>query len=180
MPTKPTEPVKPKVQQRTQTANTLPVVTTNIVIDEPLTTTPNVPMANTTDGEEGPVNNSQNVAGSDVVTIVNTNSTPVCLLVAEIMPEYEEGVEAMMHFLRRNMRYPASARRMLVEGTVYVGFVVSGDGSVTDVKVIRGIHPDCDKEAMRVISKMPKWKGGKQGGIPVPVRMVLPIKFKLA
>jgi protein TonB len=69
---------------------------------------------------------------------------------------------------------------MGIEGIVYVSFLILGDGTVTDVKVLRGIHTDCDKEAVRVISKLPGWSGGKQGGIPVSVRMVLPVKFKLA
>lgn len=99
---------------------------------------------------------------------------------AEIMPSYQDGLDAMMRFIKRKMRYPASPRRLGIEGTVFVSFVVNGDGSVSDVMVVRGIHRDCDEEAMRVISMLPGWIGGKQGGEPVPVRMVLPIKFSLA
>jgi len=99
--------------------------------------------------------------------------------VVEQQPEFEGGYEAMMNFIRKNMRYPASARRMGVDGTVYVSFVVSKDGSISEVKTIRGISADCDKEAMRVVSMMPPWKPGKQNGKPVFVRFVLPIKFKL-
>ena len=65
------------------------------------------------------------------------------------------------------------------DGTVYVRFVVSKDGSISEVKTIRGISADCDKEAMRVVSMMPPWRPGKQNGKPVFVRFVLPIKFKL-
>lgn len=99
--------------------------------------------------------------------------------VVEQQPEFEGGYEAMMNFIRKNMRYPASARRMGVDGTVYVSFVVSKDGSISEVKTIRGISADCDAEAMRVVSMMPPWKPGKQNGKPVFVRFVLPIKFKL-
>lgn len=99
--------------------------------------------------------------------------------VVEQQPEFEGGYEAMMNFIRKNMRYPASARRMGVDGTVYVSFVVSKDGSISEVKTIRGISADCDKEAMRVVQMMPPWKPGKQNGKPVFVRFVLPIKFKL-
>lgn len=99
--------------------------------------------------------------------------------VVEQQPEFQGGYEAMMNFIRKNMRYPASARRMGVDGTVYVSFVVSKDGSISEVKTIRGISADCDKEAMRVVSMMPDWKPGKQNGKPVFVRFVLPIKFKL-
>jgi protein TonB len=99
--------------------------------------------------------------------------------VVEQNPEFVGGYEAMMNFIRKNMRYPASARRMGVDGTVYVSFVVDKTGSISEVKTIRGISADCDKEAMRVVSMMPAWKPGKQNGKPVFVRFVLPIKFKL-
>ena len=99
--------------------------------------------------------------------------------VVEQQPEFQGGYEAMMNFIKKNMRYPASARRMGVDGTVYVSFVVSKDGSISEVKSIRGFQQDCDKEAMRVVSMMPPWRPGKQNGKPVFVRFVLPIKFKL-
>ncbi len=99
--------------------------------------------------------------------------------VVEQQPEFQGGYEAMMNFIKKNMRYPASARRMGVDGTVYVSFVVSKDGSISEVKTIRGISADCDKEATRVVSLMPSWRPGKQNGKPVFVRFVLPIKFKL-
>lgn len=99
--------------------------------------------------------------------------------VVEQQPEFEGGYAAMMNFIKKNMRYPASARRMGVDGTVYVSFVVSKDGSISEVKTIRGISADCDKEAMRVVSMMPPWRPGKQNGKPVFVRFVLPIKFQL-
>jgi protein TonB len=99
--------------------------------------------------------------------------------VVEQQPEFEGGYEQMMNFIRKNMRYPASARRMGVDGTVYVQFVVGKDGTINEVKTIRGISADCDKEAERVVNMMPKWKPGRQNGKPVFVRFVLPIRFKL-
>jgi protein TonB len=97
----------------------------------------------------------------------------------ETPPVYDGGYEAMLNFMQRKMRYPNLPRKMGIEGTVFVSFLVNGDGSIGDVKVLRGIHPDCDKEAVRVISMLQGWTGGKQGGVPVKVRMALPIKFKL-
>lgn len=97
----------------------------------------------------------------------------------EIPPEFPGGMAAMMKFLSRNMRYPAAARRMGTEGTVFVGFVVAPDGQIVEVQTIKGIAGDCDREAMRVIQSMPPWKPGKQNGKPVRVRFVLPIKFVL-
>ena len=98
---------------------------------------------------------------------------------AEVMPHYEGGVEAMMNFIQKKIRYPRVPRQLGIDGTVYVSFVVAGDGSVTDVRIIKGVHPDYDEEAMRVISMLPLWKGGSHNGRPVSVKMVLPIKFSL-
>jgi periplasmic protein TonB len=98
---------------------------------------------------------------------------------AEVMPQYEGGLEAMMKFIQKKIRYPRVPQKMGIEGTVYVRFIVNGDGSVSDVQVIKGVHPDYDKEASRVISMLPSWKGGSHNGRPVSVRMVLPIKFNL-
>jgi periplasmic protein TonB len=100
--------------------------------------------------------------------------------VVEQMPEFEGGQEAMMKFIYKNVKYPSAARRMGIEGTVFVGFVVDSEGKINDVKTVKGISAECDKEAERVIKLMPPWKAGKQNGKAVKVRFVLPIKFKLA
>jgi periplasmic protein TonB len=113
-----------------------------------------------------------------VAAVVEEDENKI-FMVVEQQPEFEGGYEAMMNFIRKNMRYPASARRMGIDGTVYVSFVVGKDGAINDVKVLRGISADCDKEAVRVVQAMPPWKPGKQNGKPVFVRFNLPIKFKL-
>jgi protein TonB len=99
--------------------------------------------------------------------------------VVEIMPEYEGGEAALMKFILKKMHYPSKAQRRGDQGTVYVSFVVGVDGKVTDVKVLKGIGKECDEEAVRVISMLDKWKPGIQNKMAVPVRKVLPIKFKL-
>lgn len=104
---------------------------------------------------------------------------PVVRDFAEVMPQYEGGMEAMMKFIQKKIRYPRAPKVLGIEGTVYVRFIVAGDGSVTNVEVIRGVHPDYDREAARVISMLSDWKGGSHNGQPVQVRMVLPIKFSL-
>ncbi|MEO5600703.1 MAG: energy transducer TonB [Cyclobacteriaceae bacterium] len=104
---------------------------------------------------------------------------PDFLDVAEVMPAYEGGVEGIMKFIQKKIRFPRAPKSQGIEGTVYVRFIVNGDGSVSDVEVIKGVHPDYDKEAIRVISQLPSWKGGSHNGMPVSVRMVLPIKFNL-
>lgn len=100
-------------------------------------------------------------------------------LVVEQAPEFPGGMASMMKFLRDNTKYPAQARRMGTEGSVYVSFVIDSDGRIADVQTIKGISADLDKEAMRVISSMPPWKPGKQNGKAVRVRFVLPVKFQL-
>ncbi len=99
--------------------------------------------------------------------------------IVEIMPEYEGGEAAMMKFIQKKLRYPSKARIRGDQGTVFVSFVISADGSVTNVEIMKGISKECDEEAVRVISMMDKWKPGIQNKIPVPVRKVLPIRFKL-
>jgi len=78
-----------------------------------------------------------------------------------------------------NIKYPEVARTSGITGTVYVQFVVEKDGSISDVKVVRGIGGGCDEEAVRVVKSMPRWKPGKQRGQPVRVYFTLPIEFKL-
>jgi protein TonB len=99
--------------------------------------------------------------------------------IVEDQPQFPGGMPAFYKFVGDNMRYPAQARRMGIEGRVFVQFVVDRDGSVTEVKAVKGIGAGCDEEAERVIKTSPKFKPGKQRGRAVKVRMVLPIIFKL-
>jgi len=99
--------------------------------------------------------------------------------VVEEQPNYPGGDEARIKFLQANMKYPEEAKELGVQGKVFVTFVVEVDGSITDVKVLRGIGSGCDDEAIRVVKSMPKWVPGKQRGVPVRVQFNLPINFKL-
>lgn len=101
-------------------------------------------------------------------------------MVVENAPAFPGGDIARQKFLQDNIRYPQMARESGIQGTVYVSFVVERDGSVTDVKILRGIGGGCDEEALRVIMNMPKWEPGKQRGKPVRVQFNMPIKFSLA
>lgn len=100
--------------------------------------------------------------------------------IVEQMPQPENGMEALYKWISKTIKYPNAARRMGVEGTVFVGFVVNADGQISDVKTVKGISAECDKEAERVIKMMPPWTPGKQNGKAVKVKYVLPVKFKLA
>jgi protein TonB len=108
------------------------------------------------------------------------NDEDIIFTVVEQQAEFPGGFEAMGKFLGRNMKYPAQARRMGVEGSVYVSFVIDRDGNISDPQIIKGISAECDKEAIRVVKLMPPWKPGKQNGKAVRCRFVLPIKFRLA
>jgi len=100
-------------------------------------------------------------------------------VVVEQMPEFPGGDQNMRKFLRDNIRYPMMARESGITGTVYVTFVVSATGQISDVKLLRGIGGGCDEEAVRVVRTMPAWIAGRQTGKPVPVQFNLPIKFSL-
>lgn len=98
----------------------------------------------------------------------------------EDQPAYPGGDEARLNYLRENITYPEIAKESGVQGTVYVTFVVEKDGSISHVKVLRGIGGGCDEEAVRVIKNMPNWKPGKQRGRPVRAQFNMPIRFILA
>ncbi len=99
--------------------------------------------------------------------------------IVEEQPTPDGGMGAFYQFVRKNLKYPSQARRMGIEGKVFVQFVVDKDGTITEVAAIKGIGAGCDEEAIRVLKNHPKWKPGKQRGRPVKVRMVIPITFKL-
>ncbi len=99
--------------------------------------------------------------------------------IVEDQPQPKGGMAAFYEYIGKKLKYPAQARRMGIEGKVFVEFVVDKDGTITDVKAIKGIGAGCDEEAIRVIQSSPKWNAGKQRGRPVKVRMILPITFKL-
>jgi len=99
--------------------------------------------------------------------------------IVEEMPSYPGGDQKLMEFVAKNIKYPQIARETGIQGRVFVGFVVEPDGSVSNVKVLRGIGGGCDEEAMRVVKSMPKWKPGKQRGKAVRVSYMLPVNFKL-
>jgi protein TonB len=125
---------------------------------------------------EGP---TEVVFDEPVEEVVADEGDDELFTVVDQQPEFEGGYEAMMAFIKQNMKYPPNARRMQIEGTVHVSFIVSKTGAISEVKVLRGIMTECDKEAIRVVQMMPPWKPGKQNGRNVNVRFILPLKFRL-
>jgi TonB family protein len=94
-------------------------------------------------------------------------------------PSFPGGPDAYVSFLQHNLKYPENAAKQRIEGKVFLSFVVEKDGVLTDITLLRGVSPDLDAEALRVIAISPKWKPGIQNGIPVRVKYNLAIVFKL-
>lgn len=99
--------------------------------------------------------------------------------VVEEMPSFPGGDAECMRFLSKNIKYPTIAQENGIQGRVILQFVVNKDGSIVDVNVARSVDPYLDKEAVRVVQMMPKWKPGKQRGKPVRVKYTLPVMFRL-
>lgn len=122
---------------------------------------------------------------------VNMNVVPVQVIeeeqpveqeifeVVENMPEFPGGNAALMQYLAKNITYPTIAQENGTQGRVIIQFVVNQDGSIVDAKVARSVDPYLDKEALRVINAMPKWKPGMQRGKPVRVKFTVPVMFRL-
>ena len=100
-------------------------------------------------------------------------------MVVENMPEFPGGDLGLMKYIQKNVKYPAIAKEYNITGKVYVSFIVDKSGSVTNVKIVRGVDKNLDAEAMRVVKSLPKYKPGKQRGKSVRVMFTIPINFTL-
>ena len=174
-------PAAPSAPVRRAASHVAPTVTTAVVPEE---ITP--PATDTNTGvPDGAVDGVAPIEGTGPATADPVVATPVetapkgPLDIAEVMPQYKGGLQAMARFVQRNLKYPAVARRMETEGLVYVSFIIDTNGRVIEAKAIKGISKECDEEAVRMVSAMTDWLAGRQGGVPVMVRMVLPIRFQL-
>ncbi len=121
----------------------------------------------------------------DVAPVVSTvakeeeeEETQVFFIV-EDMPEFPGGEAALRQFIANEIKYPVIAQENGIQGRVYVTFVVNTDGSIADAKIARGVDPSLDKEALRVVSTLPRWKPGMQRGKAVRVSYTVPINFVL-
>jgi TonB family protein len=103
----------------------------------------------------------------------------VIYTVVDEQPTYVGGLDALVAYLQKEMKYPENARTERVEGKVFVSFIVTKEGSVVSPAVIKGVREDLDKEALRVVSGLPKWNPGRQKGRTVSIKFVLPVNFKL-
>ena len=105
---------------------------------------------------------------------------PEPVVTVEEMPVFPGGSEALLKFISDNLNYPAKAIESNIEGKVIIRFVVSTDGSVKRITLLRGVDPLLDEEAVRVISLLPKWKPGKNNGTPASVWFSVPVSFRLS
>lgn len=109
---------------------------------------------------------------------VNADTSPTFQVVEE-MPEFPGGINECLKFLGTNIKYPLEAQKAGVQGRVIVQFIVEKDGTISNPKIVRGVNPDLDGEAIRVVSIMPTWEPGRQKGQPVRVKYTIPVTFRL-
>lgn len=145
------------------------------VVDDEIDVDTN-PLINSEDTPEipQPETYSPPVVIEDEVEDVNTIFT-----IVEEMPAFPGGDPALLKFVNGAIKYPVIAQENGIQGRVVVSFVVNRDGSVVDAEVMRGVDPSLDREALRVMGTMPKWKPGLQRGKPVRVKYTIPITFRL-
>lgn len=128
----------------------------------------------TTVAKEG---EEQTQALSPVATDMDDNQ--LNFRIVEDLPQFPGGAVELMKWLTKNLRYPASAQRQKVQGKVVVQFIVNKDGTIGSLKIVTPLRSDCDREALRVIRLMPKWKPGVQNDKPCRTMVRIPIVFKL-
>ncbi len=116
---------------------------------------------------------------NNLLTAQDTGGSKSSIHYIEQMPEYPGGEVALMNLIYQNLHYPDTERQNKIEGRVVVKFVVGADGLVKDVKILKSVSPGLDKEALRLVKLVKRFKPGYQFGKPVDVDYVIPIRFKL-
>ncbi|BCS85787.1 cell envelope biogenesis protein TonB [Prevotella herbatica] len=162
-----------------RTAFTAPV----IMLDKDVTSSG---LATNGDASKGTESNSVNIPAdttgfANKTTThngVNANTDKILFRVIEELPEFPGGATEYMKWLTRNLRYPKSAEEKKIDGKVVVSFIINKNGTISDIKIIKSLDPDCDNEVLRVMKKMPKWKPGTEKGHPVRTEYVIPVVFK--
>jgi TonB family C-terminal domain len=119
------------------------------------------------------------IQNGELAALKVENTDEQVFQIVEKMPSFPGGNDALNQYLNENIKYPADAAKNSIQGRVICRFVVSDNGSITDIEVVRSVDSDLDKEAVRVIQSMPKWTPGTQRGQAVNVRYTLPINFRL-
>ena len=162
--------IKEQVVERPQSADKL-----NIVEDEPEVELKDE-IAPPEDVELKTVDEVEN---PDQPTVVDMELNPLNFRIVEELPEFPGGATAFMKWLTNNLRYPTTAQQRKVEGKVVAQFIVEKDGTINELQVIKKLDPSCDREALRVLRLMPKWKAGLMDAKPCRTQVCIPIVFKL-
>ncbi|MBI9062291.1 MAG: energy transducer TonB [Marinilabiliaceae bacterium] len=157
----PPPPPPPKV------ADVLNIVEDDVELDEEL------------DIEDTEMDEDTEIDFADLAMEEEEEEDAPVFFIVEDMPEFPGGETELRKYIAQSVKYPVIAQENGIQGRVYISFVVSKKGEVTDVKVARGVDPNLDKEAIRVVKAMPKWKPGKQRGKAVKVSYTVPINFVL-
>ncbi len=158
-----------------QVAEILDIVDNNEeIVEEKIETS-----ESTTEAISGPVAQVSGPVATGPVVTEEASDEGEIFQVVEQMPEFPGGMQALMAYLSKNIKYPSVAQDNGIQGRVFISFVVNKDGSIVDPEVIKSVDAALDKEAMRVIKAMPKWNPGKQRGKPVRVKYTVPVLFRL-
>ena len=170
---KPIEPLKTKELPKPKTD-----ITTVEASDKKVETSLK-PNETLTIKKDGDVKGKDSVPPTEILPVINTtagNGPSEPLKWASEMPEFNGDLSG---YLTHKLRYPTLAVELRTQGTVYLSFVVEKNGEIGDVQILRGVPDGCTEEAIRVVKSMPKWKPGKNNGVPVRVQYNIPVKFKL-
>ncbi len=165
---------KPLPAETPQVADILDIVDNALDVETSIKTSEDLnDVINAPSAQHGPVSMAPPAPTMD------QGETDEVFELVENEPMFPGGDAALMKWLAKNLRYPAAAADAGIMGRVLVSFVVNRDGAIVEPKVVRSVHPALDKEAIRVVGAMPRWKPGKQGMKNVRVKFTLPITFRL-
>jgi len=166
---------KPPAELFKAVKNVVPVVTTDTTqLTDFIPTTDELIITVTNED----VNDTVAVS-ADAITEPEIPAEPEVRIFVQEMPEYPGGQQALLDYIAKNIKYPEEAIINNIQGRVTLKFVVNADGSVNRIEILKGVDPLLDQEAVRVVGTLPKFKPGKQNGIPVPVWFMVPVNFQL-
>lgn len=181
----PDMPVVPKEEVLNSIKFTPPIIGQDDEIDEttPVTLVDEVFADNRAVGyidvTDGTDNINGNLLTEDHIIVEEPIKKKIITDFAEIMPQFPGGEKELMRFIKENLKYPVVDQEAGIQGRVVIRFVVTETGAIEDATVFRGVSQSCDREALRVVNKMPKWIPGRQNGKEVSVYFNLPVLYRL-
>lgn len=156
---------------------------TDVAVDESVKTDEDVDAAKKGNGVNVAGNERQSETERQTTALspvaVDENDNPLDLRVVEALPEFPGGMVEFMKWLTKTLKYPVLAQQQKIQGRVLVSFIINKDGTLSDAKIVASVSPELDREALRVVRMMPKWKAGEYHGKPCRTYFRIPIVFKL-